>query len=161
MSASQLVLGIGIAAVSACLMEGVAWLLHRFVMHGFLWILHEDHHRPRGHRLQKNDLFAIFFSGLSIFFFALGVPRRDVPLIATAIGVTLYGLGYFLFHDVMFHKRIKGLKLRPFSPYLRRIVRAHARHHQKSHAHDGVSFGFLYARPDGFVEPGPPDAKPA
>ena len=158
MNPSQAALGIGIVAASASLMEGVAWLLHRCVMHGFLWVLHEDHHRPRGGRLQKNDLFAIFFSGLSILFFALGVPRRNVPLTATAIGVTLYGLGYFLFHDVMFHKRIKGLKLRPFSPYLRRIVRAHARHHQKSRAHDGVSFGFLYARPDGFVEPGTPDA---
>jgi len=26
-------------------MEGVAWLTHRFVMHGLLWVLHKDHHQ--------------------------------------------------------------------------------------------------------------------
>jgi beta-carotene 3-hydroxylase len=26
-------------------MEFVAWFTHKFVMHGFLWILHKDHHQ--------------------------------------------------------------------------------------------------------------------
>ncbi|HCY45426.1 MAG TPA: carotene hydroxylase, partial [Flavobacteriales bacterium] len=25
-------------------MEGITWCTHKFVMHGFLWYLHEDHH---------------------------------------------------------------------------------------------------------------------
>ena len=54
--------------VAAVAMEGVAWALHKYVMHGFLWALHEDHHRTTGRRLQKNDLFALFFAGLSFGF---------------------------------------------------------------------------------------------
>jgi len=36
----------------AVYMEYVAWFTHKYVMHGFLWVLHEDHHRPRdrGHK---------------------------------------------------------------------------------------------------------------
>ena len=26
-------------------MEGVAWLTHKYVMHGFFWNLHKDHHK--------------------------------------------------------------------------------------------------------------------
>ncbi|ULT23398.1 hypothetical protein KUH03_30015 [Sphingobacterium sp. E70] len=25
-------------------MEGATWLIHKYIMHGFLWILHRDHH---------------------------------------------------------------------------------------------------------------------
>ncbi len=34
-------------------MEGVAWLLHRYVMHGFGWYVHEDHHRYTTGRFEK------------------------------------------------------------------------------------------------------------
>ncbi|WP_319560532.1 hypothetical protein [Marispirochaeta sp.] len=46
---------------SAIFFEFVAWFMHKYVMHGFGWFLHEDHHRPR-HKLQKNDAYALFFS---------------------------------------------------------------------------------------------------
>lgn len=26
------------------LMEGATWLIHKYIMHGFLWFLHKDHH---------------------------------------------------------------------------------------------------------------------
>ena len=41
------------------LMEGVTWLTHKYVMHGFLWNLHEDHHRPRPGIFEKNDAFFV------------------------------------------------------------------------------------------------------
>ncbi|MEI9957942.1 MAG: hypothetical protein WDM90_16940 [Ferruginibacter sp.] len=44
------------------LMEGITWLTHRFVMHGFLWYLHEDHHQPTGHTFEKNDAFFLIFA---------------------------------------------------------------------------------------------------
>ena len=25
-------------------MEGATWIIHKYVMHGFLWFLHRDHH---------------------------------------------------------------------------------------------------------------------
>ena len=42
-------------------MEGITWCTHKFVMHGFLWYLHEDHHQPTGKVFQKNDLFFFIY----------------------------------------------------------------------------------------------------
>ena len=129
----------------ACFMEGVAWFLHKYVMHGFLWVLHEDHHRPTKARFEKNDLFGVFFAILSIALFAIGAWQDSSWVISVAVGITAYGVGYLLFHDIMFHKRIKAIRIRSKHPYMRRITRAHADHHQHSRAHEGVSFSFLYA----------------
>jgi beta-carotene 3-hydroxylase len=129
------------------LMEGVAWFLHRYVMHGFLWQLHEDHHRPTKTRFEKNDAFGLFFAVVAFILMLIGATNGYSMLFFLGLGVTAYGLGYFLFHDVMFHKRVKGFRLRPNHPYLKRIVRAHAQHHQKSTRESGICFGFLYASP--------------
>jgi beta-carotene 3-hydroxylase len=129
----------------AVLMEYVAWLTHKYVMHGFLWILHEDHHRPRHRGLQKNDLFAVFFSLVSIGLILPGMLYQVRPLVSAGLGMTLYGVGYVLFHDVLFHRRIRGIRLKARGAYLQRIVRAHRLHHQVSGKEGGVSFGFLYA----------------
>ena len=34
-------------------MEFAAWATHKYVMHGFLWYLHEDHHVPSDKQFQK------------------------------------------------------------------------------------------------------------
>jgi beta-carotene 3-hydroxylase len=125
-------------------MEGVAWFLHRFVMHQFGWYLHEDHHRYTEGRFQKNDIFALFFSTLSFLFILFGLLYYDI-LFWAGVGVTLYGIGYFIFHDIMFHKRIRN-HYRPKSNYMKRIFHAHAYHHQTTNSRGpGVAFGFLYA----------------
>lgn len=134
-----------IVAALAVYMEYVAYFTHKYVMHGFLWVLHKDHHRPRGRGLQKNDLFALFFAAISFLLIATGVLRQVWPLASAGLGVALYGLGYFLFHDVMFHRRLRGLRLKPRGSYLERIVSAHKVHHQHSGPDNGVSFSFLYA----------------
>lgn len=28
-------------------MEFMAWFSHKYIMHGFLWVLHEDHHKKK------------------------------------------------------------------------------------------------------------------
>lgn len=33
-----------ITLVTFILMEGATWIIHKYVMHGFLWFLHRDHH---------------------------------------------------------------------------------------------------------------------
>ena len=43
-------------------MEGVAWVLHKYVMHGFLWVLHKSHHEPRKGVWELNDAFGLFFA---------------------------------------------------------------------------------------------------
>ncbi len=126
-------------------MEYVAWFTHKYVMHGFLWVLHEDHHRPKHRGLQKNDWFAVFFSLVSFALIFPGLLYRIWPLASAGFGIALYGIGYVLFHDVMFHRRIRGLRLKARGAYLQRIVRAHRLHHQNSGRQGGISFGFLYA----------------
>ena len=131
----------------AAYMEYVAWFTHKYVMHGFLWVLHEDHHRPRDRGLQKNDLFAVFFSLVSFLLIVSGLLRGAMPLFSAGLGMALYGIGYVLFHDVMFHRRIPGLRIKAQGRYLQRIVRAHKAHHQKGGRADNISFGFLDAPP--------------
>ncbi|MDW7760282.1 MAG: sterol desaturase family protein [Acidobacteriota bacterium] len=145
--AIQIIAFAALTLAVAVLMEGVAWALHRYGMHGALWFLHEDHHRPKKKGFQKNDLFAVFFSAAAVSIFLLGRITGLWVITSVAIGVMLYGLGDFLFHDVMFHKRIPGFRIPARTPYLRRIINAHKVHHQNSGKSRGISFGFLYAPP--------------
>jgi len=126
-------------------MEGVAWFLHRFVMHRIGWNLHEDHHRYTKGRFQKNDSFALFFSIISSLCIILGLIFYDV-LFWVGIGVTFYGMGYFIFHDVLFHKRIRNL-YKPKNQYMKRIFTAHSFHHQTTNrkGSDGYAYGFLFS----------------
>ena len=43
-------------------MEGMAWLTHRFVMHGWMWYFHEDHHRPHNKKIERNDIFFLIYA---------------------------------------------------------------------------------------------------
>jgi len=50
-------------------MEGITWCTHKYVMHGFLWILHKDHHQVRPGVFEKNDLFAFIFENYYLIFY--------------------------------------------------------------------------------------------
>lgn len=140
---SEVLVNAGVFTGALVLMEGVAHLSHRYLMHGALWCLHESHHRPRMGVLEKNDLFAVFFSVPSIVLIYLGTTFHSAALWA-GLGVAAYGVCYFLFHDLLVHRRI-GHGYRPRNGYLRRIVHAHRLHHA-SHSREGaVSYGFLVA----------------
>lgn len=132
-------------------MERVAWFLHKYVMHGFGWFLHEDHHRFTGKRFQKNDVFGLFFGIVSFIFILTGILSGFDIRLAIGIGIMLYGIGYFLVHDIFFHRRIR-IRYRPKGRYMKRVLKAHAIHHQKSTAHTGVNFGFLYASKKNAIE---------
>jgi beta-carotene 3-hydroxylase len=142
----DVVLNLVIVLTMAVFMEFVAWFTHKAVMHGFLWVLHEDHHRPVDRGWQKNDLFALFFSVISFMLIVVGLLQRWMPIVSLGLGMALYGIGYVLFHDIMFHRRIPGIRIKARGSYLKRIVRAHKVHHQKGGQRDSISFGFLYAR---------------
>jgi beta-carotene 3-hydroxylase len=142
----EVLLNLLLVVALAVFMEWVAWFTHKYVMHGFLWVLHADHHRPTGRGWQKNDLFALFFASISMALIIGGLRTHQMSVASAGIGVALYGVGYFLFHDLMFHRRIRWIHLRPRGRYLERIVRAHRDHHQHTSGRTGgVSFGFLYA----------------
>ena len=131
--------------------EGVAWFLHKYVMHGFGWVIHESHHRYTKGRFEKNDLFGLLFSSLSFVLIVTGFIYEVWIGLAAGIGIMFYGIGYLFAHDIFFHRRIK-INYRPKSAYMKRVLNAHAAHHQQSTAHDGVSFGFLYASKQYAVE---------
>ena len=144
MDATIIILYLLTIIITFMFMEGVAWFLHKYVMHGFGWYLHEDHHRASKGRFEKNDIFGLFFSLLSFILILTGFfSGLDIRL-PIGIGVACYGIGYFLVHDTFFHRRIK-IKYRPKSDYMKRVLNAHRIHHQKSKAHEGICFGFLYA----------------
>ena len=149
----NILLNVFIFCALAIYMEWVAWFTHKYVMHGFLWSLHEDHHRPTDRGWQKNDWFAVFFASISMLTIVAGVLSGVWPAISAGLGIALYGLGYLLFHDIMFHKRIPGVRIPVRGRYMQRIVHAHKVHHQTSGQKEGgTAFGFLYAGREYSVE---------
>ncbi|MGI9400301.1 MAG: sterol desaturase family protein [Rhizobiaceae bacterium] len=124
-------------------MEFVAWYTHKYIMHGWAWSWHKSHHVPHDDKLEKNDLFAVVFAGISIALFYLGANYYD-PLWWIAIGMTLYGLLYFVAHDGLVHQRWP-FRIVPKGGYAKRIYQAHRLHHAVKGRDGCVSFGFLWA----------------
>lgn len=126
-------------------MEAVAWASHKYIMHGPLWVWHKSHHQRHHHILERNDLFALVFSLPSISLIVTGYEIQNLSWLKfIGFGILAYGVFYFLFHDVIVHKRIK-IRFHPKSNYLKRIIFAHYVHH-KTHTKQGAeAFGFLYA----------------
>ena len=126
-------------------MEGVAWVVHRFVMHGSLWVIHRSHHRVRRGVFELNDLFGVTFAALAIVLFFAAPALGQPALWWFAAGMTAYGLLYAFVHDGVVHRRW------PVAPraergYLGRLAQAHRLHHATRQRDGAVSFGFLIAR---------------
>ncbi len=126
-------------------MEGVAWLTHKYIMHGPLWVLHRDHHQPHDHPLERNDLFAFFFASPAILLMVFG-GGPALPWFWLGAGITGYGISYVVFHDIIVHRRIR-MSYKPVSRYMKRIIRAHKVHHKSLAKDDAEAFGFLFALP--------------
>ena len=87
-------------------MEFVAWFTHKYVMHGFLWSVHDPY-----------------------------------P-IAIGAGITMYGLTYFIIHDIVIHQRLPILK-NPGNFYISAIVKAHGLHHWGKNTKNFKCYGLL------------------
>ncbi len=134
---------IGITLVTFIIMEGVTWLTHRYVMHGFLWNLHEDHHKKGPGFFEKNDAFFLIFAIPSWLCIMLGLQFQVYWVAAVGSGITLYGAAYFIVHEVIIHQRFKFFT-RSDNTYVRTIRWAHKMHHKHLDKHEGESFGMLY-----------------
>ena len=133
-----------IPAVAAfVLMEAFTYAAHRWVMHGFAWVWHKSHHRPRPMTttFEANDLFPVVFAAITILAMAAGTawPQPLSLLVPVGAGITAYGAAYLFVHDVYIHQRAGGARL-PRVRLLDRLAAAHALHHRFG----GEPYGMLF-----------------
>lgn len=133
---------VAIAFLVFIVMEGITWLTHRYVMHGFLWYLHEDHHKKGPGFFEKNDAFFIIFAIPSWLCIMLGSMNELYWVVSIGAGIAMYGFAYFLVHEVIIHQRIK-LFTRSNNRYIKAIRWAHKMHHKHLEKEEGESFGML------------------
>ena len=84
-------LNIALVIVSYFFMEFVAWSNHKYVMHGFLWAWHKDHHHKdhqyklpentEGKKFEKNDLFFLVYAIPAILLMIIGFSVSYYPLV--------------------------------------------------------------------------------
>lgn len=140
-----------ICGVAYVAMEFVAWAAHKYLMHGFLWNLHEDHHKVDAGFFQKNDFFFLLFAVPSWLCLMLGAIYGSGASMAVGTGILLYGITYFLFHEVLVHRRFpkvrKAMFKTPMKRYFRAIEIAHKAHHKHLDKEEGESFGLMVFHP--------------
>lgn len=139
----QALLYILVVLLTFAAMEGVTWCTHKYVMHGLLWYLHKDHHRPGPGFFEKNDAFFLIFAVPSFLFILFGTLYHHFLLQAAGFGIMAYGFAYFLFHDVIIHQRFRWFS-RSSNPYIRSIRVAHKMHHKHLGKEQGEAFGLLF-----------------
>lgn len=133
-----------VVIISFCLMEGVAWFTHKYIMHGVLWFLHKDHHdHSNSGKTEKNDYFFVIFSLPAILLIYWGSVRDFDYVFYIGLGIALYGMAYFFVHDIFIHQRIKIFK-NTENVYLLGMRRAHKQHHKHLNKENGECFGFLW-----------------
>lgn len=126
-------------------MEFMAWFMHKYVMHGFMWRFHEDHHQPVPKLFgffERNDVFFLIFAVPSWLCIMLGMMHGRYTVVSVGAGIAVYGFAYFLVHEVFIHRRLKWFK-HSDNFYLRAIRKAHKVHHKHLDKEDGECFGML------------------
>lgn len=133
-----------ITLIAFFLMEAVAWLTHKYVMHGFLWTIHKDHHKKETYGFfEKNDYFFLIFAIPGIAGLYFGMQNDYNYLFWIGLGITIYGFAYFFVHEIFIHQRIKWIRNIDNS-YFKGIRRAHKIHHKHLGKEDGECFGMLW-----------------
>lgn len=128
--------------VTFIFMEFVAWVTHKYIMHGLLWVLHRDHHQGHEGFFENNDAFFLIFALPSFFLMFFGVMNGNDIKLFIGIGIALYGFCYFMVHDIFIHQRFKIFR-NSDNWYLRAIRRAHKKHHKHFNKEEGECFGML------------------
>lgn len=135
---------------SFILTELIAWGLHRYLYHGPLWFIHQTHHLPSTGFFELNDIFSLIPALVAIWMIISGLHLQNDLLFSSGIGLTLYGLIYYILHDLIIHKRVKN-KWNPGHSIYRAFISAHRIHHKHLTKHPSVHFG-LFLLPLGFVK---------
>ncbi len=140
----NLIFNISIVFISFISMEAVAWSTHKYIMHGLLWTLHKDHHKRESKGfLEHNDFFFLIFALPGIAGLYFGMKNNYDYLFWIGLGITLYGLTYFIVHDIFIHQRFRLFR-NTKNYYLIAIRRAHKVHHKHLGKKEGECFGMLW-----------------
>ena len=134
---------VAVLAATFWAMEGIAWAGHKYLMHGPLWFIHRSHHEPSESWFELNDVYGLVFAVISVASIYYGYGGSPA-LHGFGWGIALYGVVYFLVHDVLVHRRVHH-RFIPKSGYLQRLYEAHRLHHAVRGRDGAVSFGFVLA----------------
>ena len=126
-------------------MECITWCTQKFVMHGFLRYLHEDHHQPKyANVFERNDILFVIFAVPSILLIYFGGQTNFDYRFFIGLGIFVYGLSYFLVHDLMIYQRFKIFK-NTKNKYLLGLRKGDKVHHKHIGKEQGKCFGMLFA----------------
>lgn len=140
-----MIYNIAIVIFTFFFMEFVAWFAHKYIMHGFLWYLHADHHQKKPGFFEKNDAFFLIFAVPSALCFVFGAIDSYDFKTYIGVGIAIYGFAYFVIHDIFIHQRFK-LFTKTENNYLKAIRKAHWIHHTSTQKEHGKCFGMLIVR---------------
>ena len=125
-------------------MEAITWCTHRWVMHGFLWYLHKDHHqKDHDNWFERNDFFFLFYAVVSMTCFYLASYELIWFFLPIGLGILAYGIAYFTVHDIFIHQRFKYFR-KANNWYAKGLRRAHKIHHKHLGKGDGECYGMLF-----------------
>jgi len=124
-------------------MECLSWFIHKYLFHGPLWFMHKSHHEQSKSFFEWNDLFAILFAGISLFLMFIDGKNFGIKFFI-GVGITTYGIIYFVVHDWFVHRRFKTFKSN--NSYLQAVRKAHKIHHKNMGKRNGKAFGLLFVR---------------
>lgn len=137
---------LAVVIASFIAMEYVAWGAHKYLMHGPLWFLHRDHHVKEPGFFEKNDAFFLIFAIPSWLCIMLGLMYSNNWSVSVGAGIALYGIAYFIVHEVFIHQRFKWFK-NTKNIYFAAVLRAHKMHHKHLVKNPGESYGMLFIHP--------------
>ena len=140
----DVLVNLGILCAGIIGMEFFVIAFHRYVMHGVLWHIHPSHHVPTKHPLELNDVFVAFFMSIALTLILIGGFTTWTFWVGA--GVAVYGMAYFVMHDMIIHKRFLRQPL-PSNRYLQAVHRMHMAHHRHVSNDTGEAYGMFLVWP--------------
>ncbi len=129
--------------------EIFSYAAHRFLFHGVLWKIHRTHHEARKGIIELNDVFSLTFALVSILLMVFAEkPLANSISFPIGLGITIYGVVYFILHDFFTHRRF--LPFKSGNKILLTIRAAHQRHHQTTEKIGIEPFGLFIFNYDKF-----------
>lgn len=139
--AMKILISILIVLCTVGMMESLSWAMHKFLFHGPLWFIHKTHHSVKHSFFELNDVFSLLFAGLSLYLMYIDREILGYKFFI-GVGISLYGIIYFIIHDWFVHQRFKPFKSK--NTYLTSVRKAHKLHHKSMKKEQGKAFGLLY-----------------